>query len=85
MPVIGVLVLGSPPPKAFLKGLRGALSNAGYIDGRSIRLEIRSAEEGPTFLPRRPPNWFGSTSQSLLLIKHQPPRRRSRQRVRFPL
>ena len=39
-----VLVLGSPPPEAFLKGLRDALRDAGYIEGRSIRLDIRSAE-----------------------------------------
>ena len=44
LPTIGVLVLGSPPPEAFLKGLRDALRDAGYIEGRSIRLDIRSAE-----------------------------------------
>jgi hypothetical protein len=39
-----VLVLGSPPLEAFLNWLRDALRDAGYIEGRSIRLEIRSAE-----------------------------------------
>ena len=44
LPTTGVLVLGLPPPQVFLKGLRDALRDAGYIEGGSIRLEIRSAE-----------------------------------------
>ena len=44
LPTIGVLVLGSPPPEAFLKGLRDGLQGAGYSEGRNIRLETRSAE-----------------------------------------
>ena len=45
LPTIGVLVLGSPPPEAFLQGLRDGLRAAGYSEGRNIRLEIRSAED----------------------------------------
>jgi putative tryptophan/tyrosine transport system substrate-binding protein len=41
---IGVLVLGSPPPEAFLKGLRDAHRDVGYTEGRNIRLEIRNSE-----------------------------------------
>jgi ABC-type uncharacterized transport system substrate-binding protein len=43
LPTIGVLVLGSPPPEAFLKGLRDALRDLGYTEGRNIRLEIRNS------------------------------------------
>jgi len=53
LPTIGVLVLGSPPPEAFLKGLRDALRDAGYIEGRSIRLEIRSAEGNADLLAEK--------------------------------
>jgi putative ABC transport system substrate-binding protein len=42
--VLGVLVLGSPPPEPFLKGLREELHEAGYVEGRNLRLEIRNAE-----------------------------------------
>ena len=44
LPTIGVLVLGSPPPEAFLKGLRDALRDVGYTEGQNIRLEIRNSE-----------------------------------------
>ena len=44
LPTIGVLVLGSPPPEAFLKGLRDALRDVGYTEDRNIRLEIRNSE-----------------------------------------
>src|SRR5262249_44735375 len=40
LPTIGVLVLGSPPPEAFLKGLRDALRDVGYTEGQNIRLDI---------------------------------------------
>jgi putative ABC transport system substrate-binding protein len=43
IPVIGVLVLGTPPPDAFLKGLNDELSALGYNSGRNMRLEIRTA------------------------------------------
>jgi putative tryptophan/tyrosine transport system substrate-binding protein len=42
-PTVGVLVLGNPDPEPFMQVLREALSNAGYRDGQSIRLEYRSA------------------------------------------
>jgi len=42
--VIGVLVLGNPPPEPFLTGLRDELHAAGYVEGRTVRLEIRNAE-----------------------------------------
>lgn len=41
---IGVLVLGTPPPGAFLKGLREQLGGLGYTEGQNIKLEILTAE-----------------------------------------
>jgi putative ABC transport system substrate-binding protein len=41
--VIGVLVLGSPDPRLFLRALREGLTELGYVDGQNIRLVIRSA------------------------------------------
>jgi putative ABC transport system substrate-binding protein len=43
VPTIGALVLGSPPPEPFIQALREGLREAGYVEGRNIRLEIRSA------------------------------------------
>lgn len=40
---VGVLVLGNPPAEPFLKVLRDGLKDAGYVEGRTIRLEVRSA------------------------------------------
>jgi putative tryptophan/tyrosine transport system substrate-binding protein len=53
IPVVGVLVLGSPPPEAFLKGLRDALREIGYTEGRNIRLEIRNSEGKADLLVER--------------------------------
>jgi putative tryptophan/tyrosine transport system substrate-binding protein len=53
LPVIGVLGLGSPPPEDFLKGLRDALRDVGYTEGRNILLEIRSAEGNADLLIER--------------------------------
>jgi len=50
LPAIGVLVLGSPPPEDFLRGLRDALVDVGYTEGRNIRLEIRNSEGNPDLL-----------------------------------
>src|SRR5215471_11769071 len=44
---IGVLTLSSPEPGALLTALREGLRNAGYVEGRNVRLEIRSAEGRP--------------------------------------
>jgi putative tryptophan/tyrosine transport system substrate-binding protein len=52
-PTVGVLVLGSPPPEAFLKGLRDALRDIGYAEGRNIRLEIRNSEGRPDLLAEK--------------------------------
>lgn len=48
---IGVLVLGNPNPEPFLKEFRNGLQKLGYVDGRNIQLEIRSAGAGASALP----------------------------------
>jgi len=53
MPVVGVLLLGNPDPAIFVKGFREALAEAGYVEGRNVRLEIRSAEGKTTLLSER--------------------------------
>ena len=53
VPVIGVLLTGNPDPEIFLKGFREGLKEFGYIEGRSIRLEVRSAEGRASLLPER--------------------------------
>jgi putative tryptophan/tyrosine transport system substrate-binding protein len=50
---IGVLLTGAanPSPEAFLKGFREALRDAGLVEGRSIRMEIRSGGGSAARLP----------------------------------
>ena len=43
MYTIGVLTLSRPNPAALLQALREGLRDAGYVEGRNLRLEIRSA------------------------------------------
>jgi putative ABC transport system substrate-binding protein len=43
-PRVGVLLPSSPDPEVFLRGFRDSLQALGYIDGKNIRLEARSAE-----------------------------------------
>jgi putative tryptophan/tyrosine transport system substrate-binding protein len=44
---IGVLTLTTPNPEPLLKALREGLRDTGYIEGRNLRLEIRSAAGRP--------------------------------------
>jgi putative ABC transport system substrate-binding protein len=48
---IGVLVLGNPNPEPFLREFRDGLQKLGYVDGRNIQLEIRSAGAKASALP----------------------------------
>jgi putative ABC transport system substrate-binding protein len=47
MYTIGVLTLTNPDPKPLLEALREGLHDAGYVEGRNLRLEIRSAAGRP--------------------------------------
>jgi putative ABC transport system substrate-binding protein len=51
MPVIGVLVIGKPDPTPSLQGFREGLRGLGYIEGRNVRFEFRSAEGDLRRLP----------------------------------
>ena len=44
---IGVLTLSRPNPASLLQALREGLREAGYVEGRNLRLEIRSATSEP--------------------------------------
>ena len=51
MPVVGVLVIGKPDPSAILQRFREELRKLGYVEGRNIRVEIRSADGNLDRLP----------------------------------
>ena len=42
--LVGVLVLGNPPPEPFLEALRDGLRQVGYVEGRNLRVEVRNAQ-----------------------------------------
>ncbi len=44
---IGVLALTTPNPEPLLEALREGLRDAGYVEGRNLRLEIRTADGRP--------------------------------------
>jgi putative tryptophan/tyrosine transport system substrate-binding protein len=53
MPVIGFLGLGSPDPNsAFGPAFRRGLADAGYVVGKNVAIEFRSANNQPALLPR---------------------------------
>jgi putative ABC transport system substrate-binding protein len=47
MVTIGVLTLINPDPEPLLQALRDGLRDAGYVEGRNLRLEIRAAAGRP--------------------------------------
>lgn len=53
VPTVGVLVLGNPEPTPFLNVLRQGFRELGYVEGETIRIEIRSAGEKAELLPER--------------------------------
>jgi putative tryptophan/tyrosine transport system substrate-binding protein len=50
VPVVGILVLGTPEPTPFLRGIHEGLAELGYAEGRNIRYELRSAEGNANLL-----------------------------------
>jgi len=44
LPRVGIIVLGNPDPAPFFKAFREGLSERGYVEGRTVALEIRSAD-----------------------------------------
>jgi putative ABC transport system substrate-binding protein len=51
VPTVGVLVVGKPDPAAIVDSLRAELRKLGYVEGRNIRLEVRSAAGNVDRLP----------------------------------
>ena len=52
LPTLGILALGNPDPAPFLKDFKAGLSGLGYVEGKTIRLEFRSAAgEGQRLAP----------------------------------
>ncbi|MBR1126071.1 ABC transporter substrate-binding protein [Bradyrhizobium lablabi] len=44
MPTLGILALGNPDPSVFIRDFKAGLGGLGYVEGKNIRLEFRSAE-----------------------------------------
>ena len=44
VPVVGVLVAGTPDPEFALRLFRLGLQDLGYVEGRNIRIDVRSAD-----------------------------------------
>jgi putative ABC transport system substrate-binding protein len=44
VPTVGTLVVGNPDPSVMLQGFRAELRRLGYVEGRNIRFDIRSAQ-----------------------------------------
>ena len=51
VPTIGVLVIDKPDPSATLQRFREELRKLGYVEGRNIHIEVRSAEGNLDRLP----------------------------------
>src|SRR5436190_23064092 len=51
VPRLGVLVLGTPDPTAFLKELKEGLRERGYVDGQTIHIDLLSAGGKSELLP----------------------------------
>jgi putative ABC transport system substrate-binding protein len=47
---IGILALGNPNPATFIRDFKGQLGELGYVEGKNVRLEVRSAEGQATRL-----------------------------------
>ncbi|AMN44195.1 ABC transporter substrate-binding protein [Rhodoplanes sp. Z2-YC6860] len=70
---IGVLLTGAvnPDPKEFLEGLRGGLAQLDLIEGRNIKLEVRSAEGSAALLPEKAADLVGLKVD--LIVAHLTP------------
>ncbi len=49
---VGALILGNADAEAFRKEMREGLSKAGYVEGRDVSFDIRSAEGRLELLPK---------------------------------
>jgi putative ABC transport system substrate-binding protein len=49
---VGALILGNADAEAFGKEMREGLAKAGYVEGRNVLFDIRSAQGRPDLLPK---------------------------------
>ena len=56
-----------------LAAFRAGLAETGYVDGRNVGFEIRTAEDRLDRLPSSPTSWFAVASLSFSLRAPQPP------------
>jgi len=52
MPTLGILALGNPDPSTFIRDFKTGLGGLGYVEGKNIRIEFRSAEGQSSRLAR---------------------------------
>jgi putative ABC transport system substrate-binding protein len=69
--VVGVLLLGNPPPEPFLKTLRNELRDAGYVEGSTLRVEIRNAEGRAALLAEKAAELVALKAD--VIVAHQTP------------
>ena len=50
---IGILVLGNPDPAPFMKEFKAGLNEVGYIEGKNVQFEFRSADKNSANLAVR--------------------------------
>jgi hypothetical protein len=83
--LVGALILGNADAEAFKKEMREGLSKTGYIEGRNVLFDIRSAQEASICFPSWRPNWWRQRSMSSSRTTHRARAPRSRRRAIFPL
>ena len=59
---IGALYIGLADGDSFKKELRGGLHQLGYVEGKNIAFEFRSADGKLVGFPNLRPNWCASRS-----------------------
>src|SRR5215216_6419055 len=80
---IGVLVLTAPNPDRLITALRHGLREAGYIEGRNLRLEIRTADAKPELLAQKAADLVRIQVDVIVAFSRRPRWQPSRRRARF--
>jgi putative ABC transport system substrate-binding protein len=78
---IGVLLVGGPEP---LGPFREALTELGYIAGKNIQIEVRSAQGEDNRLAGLAAELVRSRVDVIVAVQTQPPTRQRMRRATFP-